>query len=288
VNSTARLFTTTKPDYQAGVAGTVSRSIPDVSSDANPNTGVAVYDSYNGTSTTPWEQVGGTSLSTPIWTGLIAIADQGRVAAGYATLNGESETLPAIYSISSGDYHDITTGGNGEFNSRPGYDEVTGLGSPKANLLTYDLAAYGVTTKLVVSTEPSVSVKAGASFGFSVVAENAAGIVEPNFSGSITVSLGNNPGGGTLGGTLLVAAQNGVARFSGLTLAVADSGYTLQATYGQSAASTSAFTVTSAAPARLAVISEPPMRIGVKQAFGVSVRASAHFRRSWQFTMLAP
>ena len=58
-----------RPAYQDGVSGTAGRTIPDVSSDANPNTGVAVYDSYNGTSAAPWEQVGGTSLAAPTWAG---------------------------------------------------------------------------------------------------------------------------------------------------------------------------------------------------------------------------
>ena len=267
----------TEPAYQDGVAGTAGRSIPDVSSDANPSTGVAVYDSYNGTSATPWEQVGGTSVAAPTWAGLIAIADAARVAAGHPTLNGESETLPAIYSIPSGDYHDITTGGNGGESAGPGYDRVTGLGSPRANLMVSDLAAYGATTRLIVSAEPPASVKAGASFGFSVVVENAAGILEQNFNGTIDVSLGNDPGGGNLGGTLTVTAQNGVARFSGLTLTAAGSGYTLQAAFGQNVATTSGFTVTPASATRLAVISEPPVRIGVKQAFGVSVAVLDQF-----------
>ena len=53
------------PVYQAAVTGGANRSIPDVSSDADPDTGVAVYDSYNGTSAAPWEQLGGTSVSAP-------------------------------------------------------------------------------------------------------------------------------------------------------------------------------------------------------------------------------
>ena len=89
------------------------------------------------------------------------------------------------------------------------------------------------------------------------MAENAAGILEQYWSGNITISLGNNPAGGALGGMLTVTAQNGVANFSGLTLRLAGSGYTLQAADGQSVATTNAFTVTPAAPARLAVISEP-------------------------------
>ena len=267
----------TKPAYQVGISSTTRRSIPDVSFDANPSTGLAVYDSYNNTSTTPWEQIGGTSVSAPAWASLIAVVNQARIAAGNMTLNGESETLPAIYSMSSADYHDITSGSNGGFIAGPGYDEVTGLGSPKASALVNDLAAYGSTIKLVVLAQPPAVVRAGAEFSFSVAAENAAGVIEQNWSGNITVSLGNNPAGAALGGMLTITAQDGIAVFSGLTLQVAASGYTLRATYGRSVATTNAFTVTPAVPARLAVISEPAARIDIDQAFGVSVAVVDQF-----------
>ncbi len=267
----------TKPDYQAAITGTLRRSIPDVSSDANPDTGVAVFDSYNNTSETPWEQVGGTSFSAPIWASLIAIANQERAAVGNTTLNGESQTLPAIYSISTADYHDITSGSNGGFSAALGYDEVTGLGSPEANVLVNDLGTYGSTNKLVVSTEPPAIVKAGSGLGFSVAFENAAGMIEQGWSGSITVSLGNNPTGDALSGTLTVMAQNGIANFAGLTLKVAGRGYTLQAAYAQSVAITNPVMVTPAAANRLAILSEPTARIGVNQPFGVSVAVVDQF-----------
>ena len=71
-----------QPAYQQGIVTQTStyRANPDVSSDADPSTGVAVYDSYDFGSSTPWVVVGGTSLATPCWAGLIAIADQGRAA----------------------------------------------------------------------------------------------------------------------------------------------------------------------------------------------------------------
>ena len=72
------------------------RTIPDVAFDADPNTGVQIYDSYD--QANPCFQVGGTSVAAPCWAGLIAIADQGRVAAGGTTLDGPSQTLPALYS----------------------------------------------------------------------------------------------------------------------------------------------------------------------------------------------
>ena len=163
-------------------------------------------------------RLGGTSVSAPAWAGLVAIADQGRAATGNATLNGRNQTLPAIYSISAGDFHDITTGSNGGYKAGLGYDEVTGLGSPKANLVVNDLAAYGLAAKLVVSAQPASYTDREHQFGLSVLAEDSSGAALKNFNASITISLENNPGGGALGGTLTVLAKNGVATFSGLTL----------------------------------------------------------------------
>jgi hypothetical protein len=129
----------TEPPFQNGVQTTGFRTTPDVACDADPFSGVAVYDSYNNGSGSPWGEVGGTSLACPCWAGLVAIADQGIVAGGGATLDGPSQTLPALYALPAGDFHDVTFGGNGGFSAGPGYDEVTGRGSPVANRLVQDL-----------------------------------------------------------------------------------------------------------------------------------------------------
>ena len=104
-------------------------SIPDVSIDADPETGVAVYDTYDNGTSTPWVQVGGTSLACPLWAGIIATVDQERVAVGAGILDGATQTLPMLYSLPSTDFHDITTGNNG-LPAGPGHDQVTGIGSP--------------------------------------------------------------------------------------------------------------------------------------------------------------
>ncbi|HEV3416877.1 MAG TPA: dockerin type I domain-containing protein [Pirellulales bacterium] len=130
-----------QPSYQNGVVtqfSSTQRTIPDVAFDANPNTGVSIYDSYDFGTTNPWVKVGGTSLSAPAWGTLIAIADQGRASIGVASLDGPTQTLPTIYSLSSNDFNDIITGNNG-FAAGPGYDLVTGLGTPKAVPLVNDL-----------------------------------------------------------------------------------------------------------------------------------------------------
>ena len=66
-----------EPAYQEGVQQTGFRTIPDVSLNADPNTGYPVYDTtYNPVPGDPWEELGGTSASGPIWSALVAIIDQ--------------------------------------------------------------------------------------------------------------------------------------------------------------------------------------------------------------------
>lgn len=133
-----------EPSYQEGFQSTGKRTTPDVSFDADPNTGVWVYDSFGGTDglTGGWGQVGGTSLATPCWAGLIAMANQQRNAIDLPTLNstGQShQTQTLLYGLSSAGFNDITSGSitaNGHtYQAGPGYDEVTGLGSPIANVV---------------------------------------------------------------------------------------------------------------------------------------------------------
>jgi len=133
-----------EPSYQEGVQTSGKRGIPDVAYDGNPSTGVPEYNSYNcGSScTTGWAQYGGTSIGTPQWAALFAIANSERVAGGKKPLN-QPQTL--LYPDAEGDYHDIISGENGSCGAQckagPGYDLVTGLGSPQANLLIPALVA---------------------------------------------------------------------------------------------------------------------------------------------------
>jgi subtilase family serine protease len=134
-----------KPAYQSHVVAT-GRAIPDVSYDADPSTGFAVYDStpYNGMS--GWFQMGGTSAGAPQWSAIIAAADQLRKAKSKAPLAAWSSTTSIfqtgvdLYGLTSG-LADITAGAaNGTCGSicspTVGYDTVTGLGSPRPGIDT--------------------------------------------------------------------------------------------------------------------------------------------------------
>ena len=66
-----------EPSYQGTVQTSGARSTPDVAFDADPNTGVEVYETNPGARSGSWQVVGGTSLGSPAWAAIIAIADQG-------------------------------------------------------------------------------------------------------------------------------------------------------------------------------------------------------------------
>ncbi|HTU16895.1 MAG TPA: hypothetical protein VMG10_02435, partial [Gemmataceae bacterium] len=146
-----------EPSYQQGVATQTGgyRGVPDVAYNASSNSPYAVYDTtgYDG-----WIEVYGTSAGAPQWAALVAIADQGRALDGEDTLDGGSQTLPAIYQLPQSDFHDITSGSNGTYSAGPGYDLVTGRGSPIANLVVAGLVGEGASyTPPWVASAPTAS-----------------------------------------------------------------------------------------------------------------------------------
>ncbi|HVC97438.1 MAG TPA: Ig-like domain repeat protein, partial [Pirellulales bacterium] len=150
-----------EPAYQTGAQTLGNRTTPDVSFVADPGTGAWIADPYNLDPSNPWEVVGGTSLSAPAWAGLIVIANQARVAAGGATLGSATpnEAQDALYSVPLSDYHDITSGSNG-YAAGAGYDLVTGLGTPVADKLVPDLAAFTTADPVVVESSPLTAASA--------------------------------------------------------------------------------------------------------------------------------
>ena len=211
-----------EPPWQVGYQSTGFRTIPDVSSDADPNTGVSVYDPADFGTSTPWVVVGGTSLSSPTWAGIIAMADQGRVLNGLEPLDGPNQTLPALYALPASDFHDITVGYN-YYNAGPGYDLVTGRGSPVGNKLIPDLSNYGAPTSAIIAYEPPSTVSAGGVFGTLVEALDADGAISVGYSAMATISLLSGPAGVTFT-PVTEPVTNGTGLLDGLTLNVQSSG----------------------------------------------------------------
>ena len=115
------------------------RGIPDVAYNANPHSGVAVYDSIPLQGVSGWWEVGGTSVGAPQWAALFAIANSVRAGSGKPALTGKHGDLYDLAKANPGLFNDIVKGKNdkcGELcKAAPGYDYITGLGTPRANLL---------------------------------------------------------------------------------------------------------------------------------------------------------
>jgi kumamolisin len=102
----------------ANSGGKAGRGVPDVSGDADPQTGYSVL--VDGKQIT----VGGTSAVAPLWTGLLTLINQG-VGKPVGYLN------PLLYaSASSQAFSDVVSGTNGAYDAGPGWDPCTGWGSP--------------------------------------------------------------------------------------------------------------------------------------------------------------
>jgi kumamolisin len=103
--------------------GFVGRGVPDVSGDADPETGYNVV--VDGEQTV----IGGTSAVAPLWAGLLALINQSLGAnVGYVN--------PLLYAAKTeATFHDITSGSNGDYSAGPGWDACTGLGTPDGSAL---------------------------------------------------------------------------------------------------------------------------------------------------------
>jgi subtilase family serine protease len=118
----------TKPSFQTD-SGCSRRTVADVSADADPNTGAAVYDSVKYYGRSGWFKVGGTSLAAPLIAATYALA-------GNVSATTQANSLP--YSLGNAtNLHDVLTGSNGSCGgsylctATSGYDGPTGLGSPQ-------------------------------------------------------------------------------------------------------------------------------------------------------------
>ncbi|HVA07291.1 MAG TPA: S53 family peptidase, partial [Acidimicrobiales bacterium] len=132
-----------RPSWQVGQgvgAGGVPdmREVPDVAADADPITGNAIV--VGGM----LEAGGGTSLSAPIWAGLTSLMDEFLHASGAPPLGFAN---PLFYKLANDrklsppPFHDVTVGGNDFYRAGPGYDPVTGVGTPDIAALAEDILA---------------------------------------------------------------------------------------------------------------------------------------------------
>ncbi|CAM3988159.1 protease pro-enzyme activation domain-containing protein [Alicyclobacillus pomorum] len=129
-----------QPSWQTGTGVQNSysngkREVPDVSADADPNTGYSIY------SAGQWVVYGGTSCAAPLWAGLAALNNQYAEANGKADLGYANPTLYKMFNTTQTypAYHDVTQGNNLYYPATAGYDMASGIGTPDAYNLVRDL-----------------------------------------------------------------------------------------------------------------------------------------------------
>ena len=139
------------PSWQAalslvGQSPVKHRAVADLAFNADPSTGQYVAFTAQGAKAPAWYVFGGTSLSTPQWAGLVAVADAQRALKSLPALGDFHATLYSRFAPGSSGYvlgfNDIGSGSNGTCagcRAAAGYDTPTGLGSPKADGLLSQL-----------------------------------------------------------------------------------------------------------------------------------------------------
>lgn len=151
------------PSYQSGtVGGYARRAVADAAFNADPNSGQYVATLAPGATTVRWVSAGGTSLATPQWAGLLAVANAMRVAAAkpllgqpHAALYLQIGAVPTQYAAA---FKDVASGSNGSCTvcaARAGYDTPTGWGTPNVSALLTSLTGASVTSSGTSTTATS-------------------------------------------------------------------------------------------------------------------------------------
>ena len=206
------------PAYQSGIGGYARRAVADVAFNANPNSGQYVALIAPGTTTVRWVSAGGTSLATPQWAGLLAVANAQRAASGKAALGQPHAALyqqigavPTQYAAA---FADVASGSNGSCTTctaKAGYDTPTGWGTPNAAAL---LTSLGATT----AAAPNATVApAAAPVAPKLTTTALSGVAGKAFSGSIGYSA---PSSSSLSMSISGAA-------SGMAFSASSSGLTV-------------------------------------------------------------
>jgi subtilase family serine protease len=126
-------------------SGQYCRQVPDVSADADPSTGYAVYCTVTaaGCDSNGWITVGGTSAAAPFWAGSTALINQYLQSQNISRIGSANPVLYNLFNSNQAApaFHDVTSGNNLYYPATTGYDLASGLGSPDVSNLAKDLVA---------------------------------------------------------------------------------------------------------------------------------------------------
>src|SRR6266516_1645293 len=125
-------------------SGQYCREVPDISADADPSTGYAMYCTVTnaGCPSTGWISVGGTSASAPLWAGSMALINQYLQSQGKSVIGNANPALYGLFNSQqqSPAFHDVSSGNNLYYAATNGYDMGSGIGTPDITNIAHGLA----------------------------------------------------------------------------------------------------------------------------------------------------
>lgn len=164
------------PAYQVGVSSAASqtmRNVPDVSLNADPQTGYSIYVTDPATPLLPaFTVVGGTSAAAPLWAAFTGLVNEQRADLGLTSTVGFLN--PTLYNIAETGqlnnlYHDIKDGSNNlKYVAAPGYDNATGIGTFVGDQLLGALSPSTNTPVTLTGTALDTSSKPVANVSISI------------------------------------------------------------------------------------------------------------------------
>jgi hypothetical protein len=234
------------PSWQAGVATSTNggsntlRNVPDVAAQAD-------FVNYNCAKGVCAGDYGGTSFSAPRWAAFMALVNEQAQSAGNSTLGFIN---PALYAIGEGttysaDFHDITFGNNDArnnccgwpyYNAVPGYDLVTGWGSPNGQSLIDDLAPPAPTSFDLSASADVLTVAHGSSGQIFIELVDKAGfsggvlLAASGLPDGVVATWGTNPATGTGSTALMLSVPSSVDHGSYLVTVTGTSGTLTEST----------------------------------------------------------
>ena len=266
------LYTAT-PGYQnsavPGMGTPARRTVADVAFNADPGTGQYVAVIAPGSTSVGWLSAGGTSLSTPQWAGLVAVANATRAQAArpalgapHAVLYGQIAAVPGSYASAFADITKGTDGTCASCTAKVGYDPLAGLGTPNVSSLLSLLAGSTAPAVAPVVTPASVSGKVGTALSFTV------SVTAPN---AVSYTLTGAPAGMAISSAGVVTWATPVAGSYAVTVVAKDAktGLSGQGLYSVSIAAPVVVAPTAPVVASASVSGKP----GVALSFTVSVTA---------------
>jgi subtilase family serine protease len=172
------------------------REVPDVSADADPNTGYEIY--WSGR----WQSFGGTSAAAPTWAALTVLADASSACAGAKVGFANAAIYRAAAAGYRSSFNDVTSGSNSSggvpgFAALAGFDMASGLGSPSS--LT--AALCGSADAVTLANPGSQSATKASATRLQLTATSSAGTPITYAASNLPGGLAINPSSGLITGT---------------------------------------------------------------------------------------